>query len=202
MLGDDSNNADTGYRTLVDELGHCFGLPDLYLYEGKPNVWPMGAWDSMSTMQVSRGYSGWHRHKMGWLTESRKRYITPISGIAAKLTLTPLDSEDGVSLVVAALGFGEQWKLLVFQVVDPIAAGYEGVLVYMADSTIESGQGAMKGIPKEESYDYRHGNGYKAPFGVGDRMEYHVSDAGIVQLFVEQRCGNSYHIAISYKGLF
>ncbi len=51
----------------------------------------------MSSSGRASGFIGWHRHKFGWLEDDRKTYLT--EG-AHKLTLTPLDGDDGISMIV------------------------------------------------------------------------------------------------------
>ena len=51
----------------------------------------------MSSAGQAPGFIGWHRHKFGWLGNDRKTYLT--SG-SRKLTLTPLDGREGLSMIV------------------------------------------------------------------------------------------------------
>ena len=85
--------------TLAHELAHCMGLPDVYTYgnrvpEGTPKN-PLGPWDIMGG--PSTGFIGWHRHKLKWLDDDRKTYLTEGTHT---LTLTPLNAEQGVSMIV------------------------------------------------------------------------------------------------------
>jgi len=60
------------YRVLCHETGHIFGLPDLYIY-GKSypeDRMPTSAWDIMSCVDCARHFLGWHKLKLGWLSES------------------------------------------------------------------------------------------------------------------------------------
>jgi M6 family metalloprotease-like protein len=57
-----------GYSATVHELGHSFGLPDLYPSpDPGRSTWSVGAWDVMSDRDIGGHFLGWHRYKLGWI---------------------------------------------------------------------------------------------------------------------------------------
>lgn len=132
--------------TLAHELAHCMGLPDVYTYgnrvpEGTPTN-PLGPWDIMGG--PSTGFIGWHRHKLGWLDDDRKTYLADGSHT---LTLTPLNADNGVSMIVIPAP-GEDAanpsKVFVVEVAQYLRPNRNlprprGVLVYSIDAKIPTG---------------------------------------------------------------
>jgi M6 family metalloprotease-like protein len=151
------------------EVAHLMGLPDLYTYggvEGPKN--PAGPWDIMSSAGYATGFLGWHRHKLEWLDADRKTYLT--SG-TTRLTLTPLDADHGVSMVVVPVDDpAKPSKVFVLEVAQARRYGdgkhteAEGVLVYSVDAKIVSGQNPVIVYPKESIG--------KAPFHAGDTFRH------------------------------
>ena len=60
------------YINLVHEVGHLFGLPDLYPYSEGADSAKAGCWSIMSDIFHSVCFLGWHRHKNEWLDQPRK----------------------------------------------------------------------------------------------------------------------------------
>ncbi|MFK7789398.1 MAG: hypothetical protein AB8C95_07925 [Phycisphaeraceae bacterium] len=134
--------------TLAHELAHCMGLPDVYTYgnrvpEGTP-MNPLGPWDIMGG--PSTGFIGWHRHKLDWLDADRKTYLT--QGVHT-LTLTPLNDDQGLSMIVVpAIGedAANPSKVFVIEVAQYLLPSPRrelprplGVLVYSIDATKPTG---------------------------------------------------------------
>src|SRR6185295_15241833 len=63
------------YINLVHEVGHLFGLPDLYPYSDCASGSTVGPWDLMDNIFQGNIFFGWHRHKMGWLDQERKTFL-------------------------------------------------------------------------------------------------------------------------------
>ena len=157
------------------EVGHLMGLPDLYTYggvEGPKN--PAGMWDLMSSAGNSGGFLGWHRHKLEWLDANRKTYLTKGD---TKLTLTPLDADSGISMVVIPVDDpAHPSKVFVIEVGQERRFGKGkgkdkgkttdtgGVLVYTVDASLVSGHNPVVVFPKETIS--------KAPFHPGDSFEH------------------------------
>ncbi len=172
------NQGSMSYFTLAHEFAHCMGLPDLYTYTDKvpedaPRN-PLGPWDIMSSSGRASGFIGWHRHKFGWLEDDRKTYLT--EG-AHKLTLTPLDGDDGISMIVVpADDPANPGKVFVIECAQPLRMKKDapkpgGVLVYSVDATRPSGQNAVAVHPRQDQVNaaFHPGQGFDdqaAPLGV------------------------------------
>lgn len=175
------------------EVGHLMGLPDLYTYggvEGPKN--PAGPWDLMSGAGNATGFLGWHRHKLEWLDADRKTYLT--SG-TTQLTLTPLDADHGISMVVIPVADPEKpSKVFVLEVAQARRYGNdktlkgEGVLVYTVDATLATGQNPVIVYSKESIS--------KAPFLPGDRFQH--DDAPFIMEVIEQNPKDGYLLDIRF----
>jgi hypothetical protein len=158
------------------EVGHLMGLPDLYTYagvEGPKN--PAGPWDLMSSAGNATGFLGWHRHKLEWLDSDRKTYLT---GGTTRLTLTPLNADHGVSMVVVpADDPAKPSKVFVLEVAQARRFGdgrltdAEGVLVYSVDAKLATGENPVIVYPKESIG--------KAPFHAGDKFRHEDAPFGM-----------------------
>lgn len=129
---------------LAHEVAHCMGLPDIYTYGDLQPKNPAGAWDLMSSGGGAVGFIGWHRHKLGWMDDNRKAYLT--KGIH-EIDLTPLDAKDGVSMLVVPVDQHDSpSKVYVVEIGQPPIPGKDempypaGVLVYSVDATLATGE--------------------------------------------------------------
>ncbi|MPZ70987.1 MAG: hypothetical protein GEU71_15900, partial [Actinobacteria bacterium] len=86
-LGQDIYSPSRGYIVPVHEMGHLFGLPDLYAYDGDLHRF-VGSWDIMGNIDAKPGMSAWHRNKMGWFAAEQVTCIE-YSG-TTEVDLTPL----------------------------------------------------------------------------------------------------------------
>ncbi|MEM6259544.1 MAG: hypothetical protein AAGI37_14765 [Planctomycetota bacterium] len=183
---------------LAHELAHCMGLPDLYTYgwrvpEGTPKN-PLGPWDIMSSTRTATGFIGWHRHKLEWLDDNRKTYLTQGTHI---MTVTPLNADDGISMVVVP-ATGEDTanpsKAYVIEVAQYLQPRGDipkprGVLVYSVDATIPTGFNPLVLYPRADKLD--------AAYHEGDRFE---NDAAPFGLRVLKKGGDeSYEIEVVIK---
>lgn len=164
--------------TLAHEFAHCLGLPDVYTYgnrvpEGTP-MNPFGPWDIMSGNAT--GFIGWHRHKLEWLDSDRKTYLTQGTHT---LTLTPLSSDQGVSMIVVPAP-GEDAanpsKVYVVEVAQYLRPSKKmprprGVLVYSVNATKPTGINPNILYPRQDKLHaaYHEGETFtndSAPFTV------------------------------------
>ncbi|MFT5127713.1 MAG: M6 family metalloprotease-like protein [Rhodothermales bacterium] len=137
------NIASGSVYVLAHETAHLMGLPDLYTYggvEGPRN--PAGAWDIMSG-RASKGFLGWHRHKLQWLGPSRKAYFT--SG-RHHLELTPLSADSGLSMVVVPADDPAHPSKVFVAEVSQREPG--GIVIYSVDATLETGQNPVIVYPR------------------------------------------------------
>ncbi|KAF2496948.1 hypothetical protein BU16DRAFT_344572 [Lophium mytilinum] len=198
--------ADDAYSdpyTLAHELGHTLGLPDLYPYATSDrHLWKAGPWGLMSDDWQSRGFLGWHRHRLGWLATERKTFAkAPArSGITKRMLLSPLDGHYGTSLL--AMDIGSTSKVLVAEVVQPMNGTNatewdQGVMVYTVDSTVWSGSEPLQLVHNPAGVPSNRGAAWQTPWQVGSAMTY-VAEYMNVTLKVEQQIKDSYFVEVSY----
>jgi M6 family metalloprotease-like protein len=193
------------FINLVHEVSHGFGLPDLYPYDpsgGGADNPEVGCWDIMSDIFDSVSFLGWHRHKNGWLSSSRKTYLSQsISSWYA--TLSPLSGSCGLSMVVLPLNNAHHpSKVLVVELAQPVLGSDnqywgDGVLVYTVDATIASGSSPVVIIPNKISTSPVYGSLYEAPYQLGDTMMYTEGTTSIT-MKVLQKFASSYNIQVDY----
>lgn len=192
--------------TAIHEIGHVLGLPDLYPYAGAAgdfSAWKAGSWDIMADTFVAQSFTGWHRHKLGWLAADRKTYLrAPASaGVAAQVTLTPLGGDRGVSVLVMDLRSGA--KVLVAEVVQPMrgrdgSVWGKGVLVYTVDARVPSGSEPIELVPKGRGASAVYDAGWMAPWGVGDTAV-HQEGGVTVRVRVVQRVEGAWGVEVQYS---
>ena len=123
-------------HTLAHELGHVFGLPDLYVESADLDVvWePTGSWDNMSYTTYATDFLAWHKWKLGWLSEND---ITCLGapGVAEE-GITPVEIEGGTKALVVRTGAATAWVAEVRRATGNDAdICEEGVLVYSVDAS-------------------------------------------------------------------
>lgn len=143
--------------TLMHEIGHVFGLPDLYPMQA-PYIHKVGPWDVMGDVVYATGFLGWHRHLFGWLDAKRIATVGP--GQRYLGAIAPLDLRHGVAMVLVRpdSGTGPAPELYAVQVAPAVVARdgttksekSAGVLVYrlQADPGEHPGQ-PMEIVPKD-----------------------------------------------------
>lgn len=184
------------FINLVHEMGHVFGLPDLYPYSGFSSETVVGPWDLMDNIFQGNTFFGWHRHKMGWLDPLRKKYLKQgeWSGI-----LTPLSSYCGTSMVVIPVGRADKpSKVFVVELTEPVlkesssteTSNSEGVLIYSVDATIQSGHHPVKVYSKSLS------DLWQAPYTKGDEFDHPDSP---MKVEVVRKVDRGYELKIIVK---
>lgn len=143
-----SDSYSNRYINLVHEVGHLFGLPDLYpvtgndtsptgclslilsLFAGFTLIPPSpanaatnsqaGCWGIMSDIFHAVHFLGWHLHKNQWLAADREFYLShPTAGWY--ITLTPFHWEAGVSLLALPMDGPENpSRVCVIEIVRPV----------------------------------------------------------------------------------
>ena len=193
------------FINLVHEVGHLFGLPDLYPAGKLAEDSFAGCWGIMSDIFRASGFLGWHRHKNGWLAASRKTYVRD-SGTQS-FTLAPLSAGSGVSMLVFPVdNASKPSKVFVVEVAQPTHGfhdgkpGREGVLLYTVDALKESGESPIEVLPKIAGHDPNFGNLFQASFGPKD-------DSGIrtvrgfnasIRLNVLRQNGAGFDVEVTY----
>ena len=179
---------------LVHETAHLMGLPDIYTYGGvKGPKNPAGPWDIMSIAYKASGFLGWHRHKLKWLDDDRKTYLSKGSHI---LDLSQLNSDSGISMVAvpsdSPLKPSKVFVVELAQAVKERGGEYskpKGVLVYSVDAKIASGQNPLIVYPKEDLQ--------KAQFFPGDTFDHKDSPMKVEVL--KRNEDSSYTVKVDIK---
>jgi len=190
------------WKMLAHEIGHMYGLPDLYftLYgnlnlEGK-TVGPFDLMDGITGISNSLNFN--HRWILGWLAEEQVICRVPTEE-PYTLELTPIsESDNGVKGVILPLS--ETTAILVEARVrtkfDTLTPDQEGVLVYFLDTKKPSGQGPLRLVPSKNEWTQKLGliddviRFQEGALALGER----VTDSGV---FVEYTKRNSNNFTIS-----
>jgi M6 family metalloprotease-like protein len=99
-----------GWKVAAHELGHIFGLPDLYSYPiaySGPSDWReaavfVGPWDLMSRSDERPHIGAWGKIKLGWITPDRVFELLPRQQGAA--TVDPLERlSPGIQAIIIYL---------------------------------------------------------------------------------------------------
>ncbi len=149
-----------GFIWTNHEFGHALGLPDLYAFRGEDSSNPMdfhrfvGEYSLMGLSSLnsnSPGLLAWERWLLGWLDDDQIQCLTEKS--TTKL-ITPISRKDGLKAIVVPLS---PTKAVVIE--SRRAEGVDknlkkaGALVYLVDSTIQSGLGPVKVFPSDNKTD-------------------------------------------------
>jgi hypothetical protein len=142
-------------------------------------------------------FLGWHRHKLGWLDDNRKKYLK--SG-TLRATLTPLNSAAGVSMIVIPADDPDHpSKVFAVEIAEPVLgpddkpAG-EGILIYSVDATVPTGKTPV--VLYQKRPDEKDFKLYHAPFTPGDTFE---DAAAPMAVKIERKTGKGYETVITKK---
>jgi M6 family metalloprotease-like protein len=136
-----------GSKVLSHELGHTFGLPDLYRYGAATFAdqhLDAGSWDLMGWVGPGLHLVGWHKQKLGWLDPSN---LVCVDG-QATATISPLDApDDGIKMMIAKTAPGIAYVVEVRRAMgmDGEMCESGGVLIYRVNA--DGGNGFLNGIP-------------------------------------------------------
>lgn len=184
--------------TIVHELGHNVGLPDLYDVGGSfeddpPDLFRFaGLWDVMSgyTSDGTRMLA-WHRLKLGWLRSSEVRCFTRGS---ARATLAPVDSDRGKRALVARVSSTRAW-VAEARPPSPGSGCSAGVLFYRVDANVETGDGPVRIATSRRAPVANDCAALaEAPFRPLRRSSYVTGDG--VRLDVIRRSGDGYVVRV------
>jgi M6 family metalloprotease-like protein len=201
-LGNDMRNANWGWQTLAHEMGHVFGLPDLYSFGWTPGSGPykdlhkhVGFWDVMSWQAAGSEYLAWHKYKLGWLDDSN--FVVAKNGSRSAL-VTPIDEKGGLKGVVVPIRPSEAYVVEV-RSRDGKPGSETGVLCYKVSLTITNGEGPIQVIPAKPddgnpALEKRFVTLYNALSHEGTVLE--EKSRGI-KVEIQGREGRSYRIRVS-----
>jgi M6 family metalloprotease-like protein len=132
-----------GFKILVHETGHTFGLPDLYLEPGDTHAAVRG-WDLMGNIAGrAPDLLAWHKWKLDWLRGRQIDCVTR-SG-TTRHRLAAVERPGGTKAVVVRTGrttaYAIESRRRIGHDADACSAG---VLVYAIDSPLRSGQAPIR----------------------------------------------------------
>ena len=190
---------------LLHETGHLFGLPDLYLFPRRDQVFlspadwlnPVGAWDIMCDLDLGHHFLGWHKYKLGWLDESQLFYLKSSEVL---LPLAPFESAEGVKMIL--LPSESESKVYVVEIAQPLGKNQEyrdkGILVYTVDAAVKTGErpvSVVSGLDENPSADETGKYGvlclaYLAP---GETQAFN-SGSQKIEITNEKRSGSGFQV--------
>jgi M6 family metalloprotease-like protein len=134
-----------GYRWLIHETGHTFGLPDLYMYQPQvkdievDRFFHVGGWDIMGDIHgQSNDFLAWHKWKLRWIRDDQVDVVSRRTAQAGVHVLSPVETPGGSKMVVVRTGVSTAYvaefrtALGVNGLQTP--AGGSGVLIYRLDT--------------------------------------------------------------------
>lgn len=140
---------------LNHEITHTMGMVDLYSFKNDPSAIVSGGFrftGDFSYMGLSSfastapGLLGWERWVLGWLDDDQ---VVCDSSNGLTQTITPIETVGGNKIVVVPIS---QTKAVVIESRRPIGLDSKltksGALVYLVDSSIQSGLGPVKVFPQ------------------------------------------------------
>lgn len=194
-----------GSKVFVHELGHVFGLPDLYDYLApRPLQWHFaGGWSDMSANITGGHYFAYDKLKLGWLDPSQVKCMTSPGTLQA--TITPLEKPGGLKAIMVRTGPSTAYVIELRETVGQDSHLCDhGVLIYTVDATEENGHGPIRLLPAQQGADpamiERCGILYDATYDVrpGKVANYSDPRAGIKVELVRKR-GSSYVVRVAWQ---
>jgi M6 family metalloprotease-like protein len=159
-----------GSYWLNHETGHMMGLPDLYAYSYDTNNYPdqhrfVGDFSLMGYIDGSApGFFAFERWQLKWLDDAQ---IICQTSADQTTTITPIETEGGIKAVIVPIS---QSKAVVVESRRPVGADAalvkSGILVYVADTSIYSGEGTIVVHPVSANDPYR----VQSPLAVGETL--------------------------------
>ena len=126
---------------VIHELGHLFGLPDLYSFQDSTDT--VDYFSIMNKAAVGGiGYFGWERFILGWLDDPQ--IICHKAGEVAG-NLVPLTKANGLKMIAVPISSSQ-----VLVVENRTKEGIDkmipnpGIIAYVVDSSIEGGKNPIK----------------------------------------------------------
>lgn len=191
-----------GSHILVHETGHIFGLPDVWRFSQAgfdATHQDVGPWDPMGWVQPGAHFLAWHKRKLGWLDAG---HLKCASDGAVEETLTPIEEPGGLKAIIAPTGARTAYVAEVRQKIGQDARLCDtGVLLYLVDTTLASGAGAIKVKDAKAGSDPNCGPHSFAPFNVGasEVSSFEDRDANL-KLEVLCAVGSSFVVRMSPVG--
>ena len=201
-LGSWFEGTESAAEAMIHELGHLFGLPDLYSYADRgerASFKYVGGWDPMSVKLPGRTFLAWHQHKLGFLRDGelaclregrREVVLAPVAATharglkAVQIVISP--SRSYVVEVRARVGLDD-------------GVCRPGVLVYLVDATVRTGSGPIEVKGSEdldEPYPCLALSDATLGLATGQETGFEAAAHGVVVRVLGQ-VGAGYRVAIS-----
>lgn len=188
-----------GYRVLVHETGHLFGLPDLYLFhvDADGSIFtPAGVWDIMCDLDHGCHFLGWHKYKLGWLDESQLIYFS--AGEICE-TLTSLETAHGVKMIVLPGEHSSQ--LYIVEVAQPLGEdGWfrdKGLLIYAVDASVATGHQPVSVLDcSTAAADDEVGIRCNAYLAAGQSRHVRLPNGARVEVTNRKRIGTGFEVTV------
>jgi M6 family metalloprotease-like protein len=143
-FGNDIRNDHWGWRVLIHEMGHVFGLPDLYGYAPASVHDYVGGWDPMGLLTNGSHYLAWHKAKLGWLDEDQVAVVR--EGESVTRLVTPIERKGGLKMVVLPVSADGAYAAEV-RTRETSETDEPGVLLYRVRTSVETGHGPIQVLP-------------------------------------------------------
>lgn len=95
-------NETNNYRSMMHEIGHCYGSGELYSIPNDMFHTEIFGLDMMGDSYFATGFMGYHRYRYGWLpfNKSNPKSIYLTQKHSYGVTLTPLSANKGICMVL------------------------------------------------------------------------------------------------------
>lgn len=179
-----------GYRWLIHEMGHTFGLPDLYMYQPKikgvevDRFFYVGGWDIMGNIGgQSNDFLAWHKWKLRWIRDDQVDVVSSTTDQPSVHALSPIESPGGSKMVVVRTGLSTAY-VAEFRTALGVngldAHGRDGgVLIYRLDTgPAENGERPLLQVISRQYYSNPEVSGGRNLTGVWRPLDKSVDGMG------------------------
>ena len=147
---------------LTHELGHTFGLPDLYSYDQmrRQNEF-VGEWSIMGSLNEGatvKDYLGWEKWLLGWLLDSQIMCVKKIPKSNTLVNIVSLEissSNNDIKLVVIKLS---ETHALAIESRRLTSNQNSGLLIYLIDTSVSTGNGGIRILEENGSSTTNNSN--------------------------------------------
>jgi len=144
------------WKVVAHEIGHSYGLPDLYFTSGDNSAGrTLGPFDIMDGVTgISNSVTFIQRWMLGWLSDPDVECHIPDAN-PKTIYLKPVSSSEN-ALRGIVIPISEYESILIEARVksefDDLSGDQEGLLVYLSDTRIAGGKGPLRIIPSKNSW--------------------------------------------------